>query len=103
MSDPRSKPNGRRWTFLTNHAAVLVCVAQEPSIRLREIADRVGITERAAQRIVGELVREGYVARVRDGRRNQYAIHPHMPMRRSEFADISVGDLVAAVGSTRRA
>jgi DNA-binding MarR family transcriptional regulator len=58
------------WSFLTNHAQVLVCIAHDPGVRLREIAEAVGITERAAQRIVGELSAAGYVSRRRIGRRN---------------------------------
>ena len=60
----------RSWTFVTNHAAVLLCVASDPEIRMRDIADRVGITERAAQRIVADLFDESYVTRRRGGRRN---------------------------------
>jgi DNA-binding MarR family transcriptional regulator len=62
------------WTFLTNHAHVLLCIARDPHIRLRDLAARVGITERAAQRIVSDLVKEGYVIRHRMGRRNHYEV-----------------------------
>ena len=68
------------WNFLTNHAQVLVCIANDPGIRLREIAERVGITERAVHRIVGELGDAGYVTRERTGRRNQYTIQSDVPM-----------------------
>ena len=71
----------RSWTFVTNHAAVLLCVASDPEIRMRDIADRVGITERAAQRIVADLVEEGYVTRRRAGRRNVYEVQPARLMR----------------------
>ncbi len=70
---------GPDWAFLTNHARVLVCVAQDPDIRLREIGERVGITERAAQRIVGALVDGGYVERERTGRRNRYTLSAPIP------------------------
>ena len=60
------------WTFLTNHAQVLVCIARDPGIRLRDIGERVGITERAAHRIVVELADAGYITRERNGRRNQW-------------------------------
>ncbi len=63
-----------RWKFLTNHAQVLVCIAHDPGIRLREISERVGITERAAHRIVTELAGSGYIKRERNGRRNRYTI-----------------------------
>jgi DNA-binding IclR family transcriptional regulator len=63
-----------KWKFLTNHAQVLVCVAHDPSVRLREISERVEITERAAHRIVDELVSSGYIERERVGRRNRYTV-----------------------------
>jgi len=68
------------WSFLTNHAQVLLCIAEDPGIRLREIGDHVGVTERAAHRIVDELVAAGYVSRTRSGRRNHYTIHRHLPL-----------------------
>ena len=64
-----------RWTFLTNHAQVLLCIADDPGMRLRDIGARVGITERAAHRIVGELEAAGYVTRRRNGRRNTYTVN----------------------------
>jgi DNA-binding Lrp family transcriptional regulator len=70
-----------QWSFLTNHAHVLLCIAHDPAIRLRDIAEAVGITERAAHRIVAELVEEGYVSRERRGRRNYYEVHPEQPLR----------------------
>ncbi|WP_322795956.1 winged helix-turn-helix domain-containing protein [Tepidiforma sp.] len=69
------------WTFLTNHAHVLLCIANDPGIRLRDVAERVGITERAAQRIVRDLVEAGYLTRQRVGRRNLYNIHAELPLR----------------------
>ena len=71
----------RPWTFVTNHAAVLLCITSDPEIRMRDIADRVGITERAAQRIVADLVAESYVTRRRVGRRNVYEVQPARLMR----------------------
>ena len=79
MTTARSKT--RPWTFVTNHAAVLLCLASDPEIRTRDIADRVGITERAAQRIVADLVGEGYVTRRRVGRRNVYEVEAGRLMR----------------------
>lgn len=70
-----------QWTFLTNHAHVLLCISEDPGIRLRDVSQRVGITERAAQRIVADLVDEGYLTRTRVGRRNQYEVHPELPFR----------------------
>jgi hypothetical protein len=68
-----------RWKFLTNHAGVLVCIAHDPGVLLREISERVGITERAAHRIVTELADGGYITRERNGRRNQYTIQAAQP------------------------
>ena len=70
---PESAP---KWTFLTRHAQILLCIADDPGIRLRDIGDRLGITERAAHRIVVELVDDGYLTRERRGRRNHYTIRP---------------------------
>src|SRR6188508_1732752 len=77
----RAPSETRSWTFVTNHAAVLLCVASDPEIRTRDIAGRVGITERAAQRIVADLVKEKYVTRRRVGRRNVYEVQPARLMR----------------------
>ena len=82
------------WTFLTNHAHVLICIAQQPDIRIRDIADRVQITERAAQRIVADLVDEGYVVRKRVGRRNEYKVKGDVPLRHPLQHDHSIGDIV---------
>ncbi|MCU0267652.1 MAG: MarR family transcriptional regulator [Acidimicrobiales bacterium] len=70
-----------QWTFLTNHAHIMVCIANEPDLRLRDIAERVGITERAAQDIVGQLETEGYLVRERVGRRNRYVLTVDKPLR----------------------
>jgi DNA-binding MarR family transcriptional regulator len=83
-----------KWTFLTNHAQTLLCIAQNPSIRLREIGDTVGITERAAHRIVGELQDAGYLSRRREGRRNHYTVHSHLALPDPLARDQSVGDLL---------
>lgn len=69
------------WTFLTNHAQVLLCVAHSPSITAREIAAQVGITERAVQRILRDLHDAGYISHTREGRHNRYEIHVDRPMR----------------------
>jgi predicted transcriptional regulator len=88
------------WTFLTNHAQVLVCIAKDPEIRLREIAQRVGITERAVHRIVVELADAGYLTRRRNGRRNQYTIKSDLPIHDPVVEDRSqnVGKLLQIVG-----
>ena len=85
------------WTFLTNHAHVLLLVDEDPDLRLRDLALAVGITERAAQRIMGELIEDGYVTRQRVGRRNTYTVHPDIPLRHPLERGHTVGDLLAAV------
>ena len=82
------------WTFLTNHAQVLVCIAGDPGVRLREIGERVGITERAAHRIVVELAAAGYLTRQRNGRRNQYTINAHLPVHDPIARERNVGQLL---------
>ena len=83
------------WTFLTNHAQVLVCIARDPGIRLRDIGERVGITERAAHRIVVELAGAGYITRERNGRRNHYTINTHFPLPDPVAREQNVGELLA--------
>jgi len=73
---------------------VLVCVARDPGVRLRDIAAAVGITERAAHRIVSELVDEGYVVRERQGRRNHYQVKPELPLRHPLAGEREVGELL---------
>jgi hypothetical protein len=94
------------WTFLTNHAQVLVCIARDPGVRLRDIGERVGITERAAYRIVAELAAAGYITRQRNGRRNQYTINGHFPLPDPIAREQNVGELLAILtgthGSVRR-
>jgi predicted ArsR family transcriptional regulator len=85
------------WSFLTNHAQVLLCIAHDPGIRLRDIGDAVGITERAAHRIVVELAAAGYVSRRRDGRRNHYTIQSHLPLPDRLAREQKIGDLLATL------
>lgn len=85
------------WTFLTNHAHVLLSLATSPDITLREVAERVGITERATHRIVGELETEGALIRSRDGRRNHYEIQSEFPLRHPLEKHCSIGQLVKMV------
>jgi DNA-binding Lrp family transcriptional regulator len=89
------------WTFLTNHGQVLLCIAGDPDVRMREIAAAVGITERAAQRIVGDLVDEGYVTRRKVGRRNEYTVNPGTPLRHPLARDHAIGEVLAVLGDTR--
>lgn len=85
------------WHFLTNHAHVLICIAEDADITVRELAQRIGITERAVVRIIGELDDAGYVERTREGRRNHYTIDPTRPLRHAIEAHCSVGDLIEMV------
>ncbi len=89
--------SGAGWTFLSNHAHVLVCLARDPKSRLRDVADRVGITERAVQRIVAELEEAGYITRTREGRQNRYQIHRNQPLRHIIEMRHTVGDLLDSV------
>lgn len=83
------------WSFLTNHAQVLIAIAQDPAIRLRDLGEKVGITERAAHRIVTELAAAGYVARNRRGRRNHYTVRTNLPLPDSLARGRTLEDLLA--------
>jgi MarR family len=83
------------WTFLTSHARVLLCIARDPGIRLREIGERAGVTERAAHRIVGDLADAGYLSRERHGRRNRYTINSNLTLPDPVARRRRVGDLLA--------
>ena len=83
------------WSFLTNHAQVLLCIAHDPGVRLREIGEAVGITERAAHRIVVELAAADYISRRRNGRRNHYTIQSDLPLPDPLARGQKVGDLLA--------
>jgi DNA-binding IclR family transcriptional regulator len=85
------------WTFLTNHAQVLLCLAATPDIRLRDVAEQVGITERSAQRILAELVDAGYVKTVREGRRNRYTIDREHAMRHTAQVGYEIDALLKAL------
>jgi DNA-binding MarR family transcriptional regulator len=85
----------KSWTFLTNHAQVLLCIAQNSDVRLRDVAQTVGITERAAQRIVLDLVEASILERRRNGRRNHYAINPNAEMRHAAQQGHPVGELLS--------
>jgi predicted ArsR family transcriptional regulator len=82
------------WVFLSNHAHVLLCIARDPDSRTRDIAEQVGITERAAQRIVAELIAQGYLVRTKVGRRNRYEINRHGHLRHPVFNHLEIGPLL---------
>ena len=90
-------PPAQDWTFLTNHAHVLLCIAREPEVRMRDIADAVGITERAVQRIVADLESAGYLERNRQGRRNHYTVRADRPLRHPIERHERVASLIALV------
>jgi hypothetical protein len=92
-----------RWTFVTNHFLVLACVAGNPDLRVRDIAALVGITERATQAILSDLVSEGYVARIRIGRRNRYKVRRGVGLRHPLVNGTSVGEVLDIVLSHRSA
>ncbi len=89
-----SEPVTGSWTFLTNHAHVLLAIGAEPDLRVRDLADRVGITERAVQRIVGELEAAGYLEIIREGRRNHYRVHTELPLRHPAEEHHRIGELL---------
>jgi DNA-binding MarR family transcriptional regulator len=89
------------WTFLTNHAQVLLCIANDPDIRLRDVAETVGITERAAQRIVVDLADAGFVERERRGRRNRYRINEKAEMRHPAQEGYEIGELLHLLRKVR--
>ncbi len=93
-------PTFPRWTFLTNHAHVLMLLDSQPEILLREVATRVGITERAVQRIVQELEEARVLERERVGRRNRYKVHHHVALRHPIEAHRTIGDLLRLVTQT---
>ena len=91
----------QRWTFLTNHSHVLLCIASNPDVLLREVAAQVGITERATQRIVAELEDAGYLSHERVGRRNHYQVHATLPLRHPLEDHLEIGALLRVLTSPR--
>jgi DNA-binding transcriptional ArsR family regulator len=94
------------WSFLTNHARALLCIAPDPGVRLRDLAAIVGVTERSAHAIVSDLVNAGYVVKDKDGRRNRYRIQEHLPLRDPITQERTIGemlDLLVGVNAHRDA
>ena len=83
------------WTFLTNHARVLLCIANDPGVRLRDIAARLDITERTAYGIVTDLAQAGYIVKQKDGRRNRYEIQTHLPLPEPSSQERTLGEVLA--------
>jgi len=82
------------WNFLTNHGRALLCIAGDPEVRLRDIADLLGITERRAYGIVSDLTEAGYVVKKKDGRRNRYQIQDHLPLPGSHGRQLAIGEVL---------
>ncbi len=97
MSDKSANPTDVDWTFLTNHAHVLLTIASNPTLRLRDIAVIVGITERTIVGILSDVEEAGYIKRQKIGRRNQYVLHRSRPLRHPSPAHHQVGELLEAI------
>jgi DNA-binding IclR family transcriptional regulator len=89
------------WSFLTNHARTLVCIAHDPGVRLRDIATTLGITERSAFGIVTELTAAGYVVKDKDGRRNRYRIQAHLPLPEAIGQERTIGEVLGLLVDTK--
>ena len=88
----------RKWTFITNHAAVLSYLVKHPSITARQLATEIGITERAVRTIIADLESEGYIVKAKEGRRVRYSVKSALPMRHSTQRDTEVGRLLKLLG-----
>lgn len=101
MSPVQKEVPASTWTFLTNHAHVLLCIAEDPDARMRDMAERVGITERAVQRIIDDLAAGGYLTIEREGRRNRYSINQGLRLRHPVEAHCAVEGLIGFVHGRR--
>jgi hypothetical protein len=88
------------WSFLTNHGRILLCVAHDPGVRLRDIAASLNITERSAFGILADLAEAGYVVKEKDGRRNRYHIQAHLPLPEPVGRESTVGEVLALLADT---
>ena len=91
-----------QWTFVTNHAVVLSFIARHPMITAHEMASEIGISERAVRRIIAELQDAGYITKKKKGRRIQYQVKHHIPLRHETQKDKTVGDLLKVLGAQRK-
>lgn len=96
---PPRAPARSSWTLLSNHGHVLICLADDPDVRLRDVARRVGLTERSAFALVSDLISGGFVSRTRIGRRNRYTVNPHAALAERLETSATVRDIVAAIGT----
>lgn len=90
------------WTFLTNHALVLSYIAHYHRITARDLANAIGITERATRKIIADLLKAGYITKKREGRQNRYRVNPDLTLRHPSYRETAVGDLLQALGWKRR-
>jgi predicted HTH transcriptional regulator len=97
----RPEPPSQTWTFLSNHSHVLLCISRDPAVRGRDLASLVGITERAVQKIVADLVQAGYLRRFRSGRRNHYQVNRDLPLRHPVEKHCRVSSLLDLVSGPR--
>jgi hypothetical protein len=88
------------WTFLTNHARALLCIAHDPGVRLRDIAATLGITERSAYGVITDLTEAGYVVKQKDGRRNRYQIQAHLPLPEPVGRERTIGEVLDVLVGT---
>jgi DNA-binding MarR family transcriptional regulator len=93
---------GTGWKFVTNHLLVLLCISEDADVRMIDVAERLGLTERAVQRIVGDLIEAGYLTRERVGRRNHYRINRRMPLRHIETQHRQLGELLGLLTEQKR-
>ena len=93
----REASKSGKWTFLTNHSHVIICLVRDPELRVRDLADLVGLTERAVLRILGELQSDGVVSKTREGRRNRYSIALDSPLRHPLESKHTLRELVSSV------
>lgn len=91
------------WGFLTNHGRALLCIAHDPGVRLRDIADQLGITERSAYSIVTDLAAAGYIVKERDGRRNRYVVQHHLPLPEQTARERTIGEVLDLLVGAQRA
>ncbi len=89
------------WSFLTKHGRVLVCVAHDPGMRLREIASALDVTERSAFSIVSDLVKAGYLVKDKDGNRNRYQVQVHLPLREAIGREPTIGEVLELLVDTK--
>ena len=94
---PENQNEKKQWTFLTNHSHVLLCLVNNPSIKMKEIAKKVDITERAVQNIISDLRKEGYITRERKGRRNKYQINENMHLKHPIEEHKTLADLIKLI------